>query len=130
LANKENRRAGGLLIYVCVTLFCLVFFLIYDRFSHGVRSPYMTFLFAWPLVLGVLPNLAFRLLPQLRRPRRWANNFYHASVAALTVGSVLRGIFDIAGTASDYQAYLMYAGAVLWILGIAVYICSRRRGKG
>ena len=48
ISENKNRKAArkNVMIYVGVALFCIVFFLIYDRFSHGVRSPYMTFLFA------------------------------------------------------------------------------------
>ena len=124
-ANNGRRRAGGLISYVCVTLSCLAFFLIYDRFSYGVRSAYMTFLFLWPLVLGVLPCLTFRLLPQLRRQGAWSKNLYHSGVAALTVSSLLRGIFEIAGTASEHQEYMMLAGAVLVLCGVIAYIVNK-----
>lgn len=51
--KKEQKRI--LRRYLAVSAFCFVFFLIYDRFSHGIHSPWMTFLFAWPLCLGGLP---------------------------------------------------------------------------
>lgn len=124
-ANKVSGGARRVIQYTCVTLFCLLFFLLYDQFSHDVHSPYMTNLFAWPLVLGLLPELVFLLLPTLRQPGTWAKNLYHAGVAALTVSSTLRGIFDIAGTASDYQEYLLLVGAVLWLGGIFAY-CNKR----
>lgn len=112
ISENKNRKAArkNVMIYVGVALFCIVFFLIYDRFSHGVRSPYMTFLFAWPLTLGVIPELVFYLLPGARRPGTLSANLYHSGVAALTTGSLLRGIFDIAGNASVYQHWLMVAG--------------------
>ena len=113
------------MIYVGVSLFCIVFFLIYDRFSHGVRSPYMTFLFAWPLTLGAIPELVFYLLPGARRPGTLSANLYHSGVAALTTGSLLRGIFDIAGNASVYQHWLMVAGGFLLAGGIVMYLLNR-----
>lgn len=112
----------GVRVYLPVTLFCLVFFLIYDRFSHGVRSPYMTWLFLWPLVLGLLPSLVLQLFVRLPRQRRLSADLYHPGVAAVTVSSLLRGVFDIAGTASDYQAWLMVFGGVLLICGAVVYV--------
>lgn len=123
--NKEKRSVRGLVTYACVTVFCLVFFLIYDRFSHGVRSPYMTFLFGWPLALGLFPSVVWTLFPCLRRQGMWSKNAYHSGVATLTVSSMLRGIFEIAGTASDYQLYLMIAGAAMMIAGIAAYVAKR-----
>ncbi len=123
--NKQDYR--NVLIYAGVTVFCLMVFVVYDQFSHGVRSPYMTWLFAWPLVLGVLPSVAFLAIRILPRPGRLAANLYHSGVAALAVSSLLRGIFEIAGTSSDYQAYLMIAGAVLVIAGVAIYLVQALR---
>lgn len=111
-----------MMVYVGVSVFCLVFYLVYDQFSHGVRSPYMTWLFAWPFLLGVLPGMVFRRFPKVRRPGRFTVNLYNSCVAAVTVSSLLRGIFEIAGTASDYQQRLMYAGGAMLFLGIAAYL--------
>ena len=125
-ANKKSKPSkGNVPRYLGATLFCLIFFLIYDPFSHGVRSPYMTWLFAWPLGLGLLPELAFRFVPGLRRPGRLAGNLYHSGVAALTVSSCLRGIFEIAGTASDYQKWLMLAGAAMAVCGVIAWLLRK-----
>lgn len=120
--NKRNKRDGrNLAIYVGVTIFCLVFYLIYNQFSHGVHSPFMTFLFAWPLVLGVLPSLMRVLFHFGHKGGFCSVNLYHSGVAALTVSSLLRGILDIAGSSSDYQGYLMLAGTIMLATGIVLY---------
>ena len=98
------------------TVFCLVFFLVYDRFSHGVRSPYMTYLFLWPLILEVLPAAVLLAVPSLPSPPALTAVLWHTGSAALTLSSALRGIFDIAGNASRYQGYLMRFGFVMLIL--------------
>ena len=111
-----------MMVYLGVSVFFLIFYLVYDRFSHGVRSPYMTWLFAWPLLLGVLPGVVFWRFPKLCRPGRLAGNLYNSGLAAVTVSSMLRGIFEIAGTGSGYQQRLMYAGGAMLLLGIAAYL--------
>lgn len=121
--NEKRKHAGkNVKIYAGVTLFCLLFFLVYDRFSHGVRSPYMTFLFLWPLILGFIPGILFYLFPGFRKPGMLSGNLYHSGVAALTVSSMLRGVFDIAGNSSDYQQWLMAIGFILLTGGIITYI--------
>lgn len=117
----------GLIIYLCISIFCLVVFLIYDRFSHNVRSPFMTFLFLWPLLLGVFPALWLFLDHALPKPDRLTLNLYNSSVAALTVSSMMRGVFEIAGTSSVFQTGLMIFGAALWFAGILCYIIRYRR---
>ena len=111
----------GAVIYGLVTAFTLLTFIIYDRYSHGVRSPYMTFLFAWPLALGVLPCIVLALAAKLPRPNRFVINLYNSGVAALTVSSLLKGIFEIAGTASPLQQGLFVFGIVLTASGVCTY---------
>ena len=113
-------------VYAIISLFCGVVFIVYDRFSHDVRSPYMTFLFAIPLVFGVVPAVILAVKKDIRRPGRAAFNIYNAGVAALTVSSLLRGIFEIAGTGSPYQRYLGVFGIVLLASGAAMHILSGR----
>ena len=114
----------GLLAYSLITLFCLLVFLVYNLFSHGVYSPFMTWLFLWPLVLGVFPCLTLLLLKKLPRPNRFTINAYNSGVAAVTVSSLLRGIFEIAGTASPLQTGLWIAGFVMTGAGIIGYFLS------
>ena len=129
MSTSESKKSAqfnlGVRVYLPVTAFCLIFFLIYDRFSHGVRSPYMTYLFAWPLVLGLLPSLLMQAFPRMRRQKRLSADLYHPGVAAVTVSSLLRGIFEIAGTASDYQVWLMLAGGVLLLGGLLAYLIGK-----
>ncbi|MBQ9061418.1 MAG: hypothetical protein IJ121_01115 [Eubacterium sp.] len=117
--KKQARHA--LIVYLGITVFCGIVFLVYDQFSHGVRSPYMTFLFGWPLVFGVLPAL-IRMAAKLPDPDLLSKDIYNTGVAAITFSSLLRGIFEIAGTASDYQRYLMGAGVILAAAGLLLYV--------
>lgn len=110
-----------LLISVCCTLFCLLFFLVYDHFSHEVRSPFMTFLFAWPLALCVIPCGLLLLIPPLPGPSLISSLLWNTGAASVTVSSLLRGVFDIAGNSSVYQQVLMVAGCILLTAGLIMY---------
>jgi len=120
----------GVLYYSSAALFCLMVFLIYNIFSHGVHSPYMTLLFLWPLVLGVLPCLIMLLINKLPGPDRFTLNVYNSGVAAITVSSLLRGIFEIAGTASPLQTGLWIAGITMAVGGFLCYLISAHRRFG
>ena len=117
-----------MIVWLGISIFCLIFYLIYNQFSHGVQSAYMTYLFAWPLVLGFLPCTALYIISRLRkstiRISSISDNAYCSCVAALTVSSLLKGIFEIAGTASIYQTWLTYAGLTLIIIGIITGIAG------
>lgn len=119
--NKKNT-AGPLFVYAGLTVFCLVFYLIYNHFSHGVHSAYMTYLFMWPLVFGVvqkLIRLAFAALPV---PSENAADLWNAGLAACIVASALLGIFEIAGTSSPYPIWMMRAGGVMMAAGAVIYV--------
>lgn len=126
MSTSENRKRRNIIgrtagVYLGVTVFCGIFYLVYDRFSHGVHSPYMTWLFAWPLVLGVIPGLFWKWQGGIPRPGRIALNLYHSGVATVTVSSLLRGILEIAGTASVYQDRLMRAGIAILCGAVVIY---------
>lgn len=110
--------------YTGISLFCFIFYLVYNQFSHGVHSPYMTFLFGWPFVLGVLPSAFWGVKRKIPRPNRLCVNIWNSGVAAVTVSSLLRGIFEIAGTTSQYQRWLMWMGEVMLAAAVVVYLCS------
>lgn len=161
------------LLFAGVAAFCLVFSLIYNVFSHEVHSPYMTYLFLWPLLLGVLPAVFFwrvaggsikkvssRVPAEISAetgsgaitgapaeaateglsgkatsavsgvtPGELSWQCYCEGVATLTMASMIRGILEIAGTASIYQQYLMIAGLILTAAGIAFYAAGLLRRK-
>ena len=119
----ERRKLAA--IYTAITVFCFVFKQIYYMFSHGVYSGYMTFLFAVPLLLGWLPAVIMWLAPSVRMPAKIASNAWHSGIAAVTVSFALRGIFDIAGTSSPYQTYLLFAGAVMLAIGAVSYLLRK-----
>ena len=73
-------------------------------------------LFLLTLLLGLMP---FFLLQKKGRPfpGLLSADFIHAGVAALTAGSILKGILDIYGTASPLLLPCWIAGGVLCLSG-------------
>ena len=122
--NNKNSVSKMFKIYIGVSIFCVILWKIYGNFSHGVSSIYMTYLFAWPLIMGALVNLVFMVIKKLPRPGSFSVNLYNSGVAALTVSSLLRGIFEIAGTACYLQTYLYNVGRVFVLAGVVVYVVS------
>lgn len=132
--NKISPRR--ILIWLGISAFCLIFYLIYNMFSHGVKSAFMTYLFAWPLIMGFLPSTVIYVINRIRHVPVYidavTDNAYCCGVATLTVSSMLKGIFDIAGTASIYQTYLLYAGIILIIIAaisLIIHIIMNRHNN-
>lgn len=81
----------------------------------------MTFLFAWPLVLCVIPCGLILMIRALPGPSLISALLWNTGAAAVTVSSLLRGIFEIAGNSSVYQQFLMTAGCFLLLAGFIMY---------
>lgn len=138
ISNKARNKISPrrILIWLGISAFCLIFYLIYNMFSHGVKSAFMTYLFAWPLIMGFLPSTVIYVINLIRHVPAYidavTDNAYCCGIAALTVSSMLKGIFDIAGTASIYQTYLLYAGIILIIIAavsLIIHIIMNRHNN-
>ena len=81
----------------------------------------MTFLFIWPLALCVIPSGILLLIPPLPGPSLISSLLWNTGAAAVTVSSLLRGVFEIAGNSSVYQQVLMNAGGFLLAAGLVMY---------
>jgi len=114
--------------YLALSAFLVVFDFVYGLFAHGVESAYMTFAFLIPLVLGVLPCLAFRILPEAAPAafRPWRMGF-----STLIVGFLLHGVFDIYGSPSSLVPVFFWAGGILLFAGLALYVAGlfQKRAK-
>lgn len=117
-------------LYTGYTAFCIVFCLIYYRFSHGVHSPYMTGMFLWPLLLGLVSGVLLLRIRALPDPPDAAAGLYHAGVITASISSCLRGIMEIAGNSSVYQEWMMIAGIGMIVAGAVIYlICVVRKSR-
>ena len=119
---KARAAARTAFAYLLVSLFCAVFGGVYEVFSHQVYSFYMLYAFLFPLAGGALPFSVFHLAGGRKYPGAAARGLYHAGLAALTVGSLLRGVLDIYGTTNRLAGWYWIAGFSLLAAGLAVYL--------
>ena len=117
--DKLKSSKKCLKVYLAVTLFVLVFGIAYEYFSHGVVSLYMILAFLIPLVLGMLPFGTISILKKNYYPSPIGSNTYHAGIATLTVGSIMKGVLDIYGTTSPYISVYLIIGVILCVFGVA-----------
>jgi hypothetical protein len=118
--------------YLAVSALCILIDKVYALFGHGVHSAAMSLMFLYPLLAGMLPFLLMGLfLPRADQVRHYRPcfNCYNSGIAALTCGSLLQGIFEIAGTSSPYLPAFYLAGSTLFMAGLLAYLLnlSRRR---
>ncbi len=113
--------------YAIVTALCMMLSFLYGQFSHGVSSVHMTFLFLYPLCLGVFGGLLCMVAIPVKREHFFATHFYHTGVVALMISSTLKGIFEIAGTSSIYQSILTVLGILMIVIGISCLFVNMYR---
>jgi len=118
IKTNYGRQTRAFLIASAVAL---VFSIIYNQNSHGVYSSFMTLLCLWPLA-GAAYSFVWGKISGFQN--KFSNNLVCAGFATLTMGSMLRGIVEIAGTTSGYIIYFFIVGMVLILGGIVSSMLS------
>lgn len=127
--NGKSHGEQTAFVYFLIALFCAFFGGVYEVFSHEVYSFFMIYAFGFPLAGGTLPFWLLARKGNGRYPGTVARNVYHSGIAALTVGSIMRGVLDIYGTTNSLVGYYFVAGFVLVIAGILLFLCSEMSGN-
>lgn len=96
------------IVYFLISIFLMVFGLIYEQFSHDVYSNYMIYAFAIPQVIGMLPSMLFSFSIVKKLPNRTSVNLHNAAIATITVYSIIRGILEIYGTTNSLINWYIY----------------------
>jgi hypothetical protein len=117
---KQSRLKRTTFQYAGAVIFAVVFNQIYSLFAHGVSSVYMTWLFLPLLIFGLLPAVMLeRYGYSATKTKAYAffHRFYHTGVATVTVGTLLQGIVEIAGTGSKYIMFYWLVGFTVIVIG-------------
>lgn len=98
------------IIYLCISIFVLIFSIIYEYFSHGVYSYFMIGAFLVPLIFGVVGSIFFKKISYL------SINFYHSFIATLTMFCICKGFLDIYGTTNSLVFVYLVISCILLLL--------------
>ncbi len=118
--EKGSEAAKTALVYLILSVFCALFGAVYELFSHEIYSFYMIYAFGFPLVGGALPYGILSAFHLRKSSSALARNLYHSGIAALTVGSIVRGILDIYGTTNSLSRYYWFFGIFAVAAGIVI----------
>lgn len=123
---KNKRLKGTLVGYSLLTIFFLAFSRIYESFSFGETSLHMHYLFAVPLVGGVILAFLLKIMPNLGRI---SLNLWNSAVAVLTAGMLFRGIVNLSGRSTTLDQPYWYVGLAFAILAIASLFFHKKHSK-
>lgn len=112
-------------VYIIATLFCILFAMIYEFFSHDVYSNFMIYSFTIPLIFGVIMYFTMYLLKIKKLPNKIENNLYNASIATFTFGEIMQGVLEIYGTTNSKIYLYLIVGALFFMISLISYIFRR-----
>ena len=135
-ANKASENPNkkcfkkNVISYTLITIFFFAFSRIYEAFSFGKTSVHMYYLFAIPLVGGIILAILLKALPNFSR---LSLNLWNSAVAIVTTGTLFRGIVNLSGRYTTLDAPYWYIGisfAVLAFLSIFIHpFLTKKRTK-
>ena len=135
-ANKASENPNkkcfkkNVISYTLITIFFFAFSRIYEAFSFGETSVHLYYLFAIPLVGGIILAILLKALPNFSR---LSLNLWNSAVAIVTTGTLFRGIVNLSGRYTTLDAPYWYIGisfAVLAFLSIFIHpFLTKKRTK-
>lgn len=126
---EKARALKRAKIYIPITLFCMLFGFIYEKYSHGVYSNFMIYAFVFPLIGGMFFWLLIGTSRKSFHFNRLFLNCHAASIATFTVGSIFKGVLDIYGTTSKHCYVYWIAGIIFASIAVVSYLRTRRIGR-
>lgn len=86
----------------------------------------MTYMFVYPLIGGAVVNILSIIRQTVIEVQTFCvgKAVLNYGIATLVVGSFMKGVFEIAGTGSDYLAYYFYVGIVLIFVSLSLLLYS------
>ena len=116
VTNLDKKRFKKTVIsYTLITIFFFSFSRIYESFSFGETSVHMHYLFAVPLVGGILLTMLLKVLPDFSRI---SLNLWNSAVAIITAGTLFRGIVNLSGRSTTLDAPYWYVGIGFVVLAL------------
>jgi hypothetical protein len=123
--NNEKQLKKEIWVYLILSVVAIVVDKVYGIFGHGVESASMTGMFLYPLLGGALIYFIIKMfVPYVTEFAGWRafSNIYNSGIITLTIASLLKGIFEIAGTNSIYLIYYYITGGLFIAAGLIIMI--------
>ena len=112
--NKKRFKKTAI-SYTLITIFFFAFSRIYEAFSFGETSVHMHYLFAIPLVGGLILAILLKVLPYFSRI---SLNLWNSAIAIITTGTLFRGIVNLSGRSTTLDAPYWYVGIGFVVLAL------------
>lgn len=113
-------------IYFIITILLILLNYIYSIFSHDVSSNYMTYMFIYPLVVGIVVNIFILINKNIIKLKSFyiGKSILNYGIAIMVFRNFMKGVFQIAGTDSNYLIYYLYVALMLILVSSIFLIYS------
>lgn len=124
LSISDTKKS--IISYFIVTIFLILLNYIYSIFSHNVSSNYMIYMFIYPLVTGILVSIFILINKNISKLKSFyiGKSILNYGIAIMVFRSFMKGVFEIAGTDSNYLIYYFYMGLILILVSSILLIYS------
>ena len=124
LSISDTKKS--IISYFSDTIFLILLNYIYSIFSHNVSSNYMTYMFIYPLVTGILVSIFILINKNISKLKSFyiGKSILNYGIAIMVFRSFMKGVFEIAGTDSNYLIYYFYMGLILILVSSILLIYS------
>lgn len=124
---NKKRFTKTVVSYTLITIFFFAFSRIYEAFSFGETSVHMNYLFAVPLVGGIILAILLKALPHFSRI---SLNLWNSAVAIITTGTLFRGIVNLSGRSTTLDTPYWYVGiGFVFLTLLSIFIDPIRMKK-
>ena len=110
------------IVYGILAAFCGVFSFVYLQFSHGESSPFLAWLFAPALLLGMVFALLAGRTSVFKRSGTASRRLWNSAVATLSCGMLVRAIVNISGRYTEYDMIYWIVSGILFAAAAVVYV--------
>jgi hypothetical protein len=112
------------IVYSALTLFMILFSFVYHIFSHGVTSKDMQLSFVWFLGSALVYGLLLWIYPKIEKRTKYRlfMNLFNTASAAQVIGSVLKGVINIAGGSSAYLPIYFWIAQIAYGLSFLAFL--------
>jgi hypothetical protein len=122
LTHERKHTLGLAIAYLVVSAYCGLFTIVYYQFSHSMTTPYLTYLFVYPLVL----DLYYWILVIAKKGTiDWADLFLGGGLASLVIWAQLEGIYYIAEASNSWTVLFLILAILLVFAGFVVGVALR-----
>ena len=120
-AQKTARKTKY--IFLAAAVFCLIFAVVYECFSHGVISWFMLLAWTVPMTGGFVPMLIFGRRKMARYfPGCLSRYCWYTWIGLFTVAMILKGVLDIYGTTNKLLNLYWKLGICAAVISLAFWI--------